>query len=81
MGANMRMSVIIMVLMFASPIYAGTECQQPVMIVNIANLACVDENTGKIIHKDYRGNYKLDVYSDDENNNWYRGDFYGLDDD
>ena len=77
----MRLSVTIMVSMFASPIYAATECQQPVMIVNIANLVCVDDNTRKIIHKDYRGNYKLDLYSNDESNNWYRGDFYGLDDD
>ena len=50
-------------------------------IVNIANLACVDENTGKVVHQNYQGPYKLDIYSNDEHNNWYRGDFYGLDDD
>ena len=61
--------------------WANENCEQPVTIVNIANLACVDENTGKVIHKKYTGNYKLDVFSDDETNNWYRGDFYGLDND
>jgi hypothetical protein len=61
--------------------WANEVCEQPVTIVNIANLACVDENTGKVIHKKYQENYKLDVFSDDERNNWYRGDFYGLDND
>jgi hypothetical protein len=60
---------------------ANEDCEQPVTIVNIANLACVDENTGRVIHKKYQGNYKLDMFSDDEKNNWYRGDFYGLDND
>ena len=65
----------------SGPVWAANECQQPVTIVNIANLACVDDNTGKVIHKNYHGSYKLDVFSDDETNNWYRGDFYGLDND
>jgi hypothetical protein len=60
---------------------ATVECQQPVAVVNIANIACVDPYTGAVAHNNYKGNYKLDIFSDDETNNWYRGDFYGLDDD
>jgi hypothetical protein len=78
------MKKILTVVMFSAvscTAWADGDCEQPVAIVNVANLACVDENTGKIIHKKYQGNYKLDMFSDDERNNWYRGDFYGLDND
>ena len=77
----MRILPIIFLSLLINPAWAANECQQPVVIVNIANLACVDENTGKVVHQNYQGPYKLDIYSNDEHNNWYRGDFYGLDDD
>ena len=72
--------VFLSVLLGASHAYAAS-CPQPVTIINIGNLACVDPKTGKWIHNEYQGPYTQGIYSDDEKNDWYRGDFYGLDDD
>lgn len=50
-------------------------------VINIGNLVCVDPETGKTVHSAYRGNYKLNIFSDDSHDEWYRGNFYGMDDD
>jgi len=50
-------------------------------VINIGNLACVDPETGKAVRSPYRGNYKHNIFSDDVSDEWYRVNFYGMDDD
>lgn len=73
--------VVIISLLGISSSFAAPTCQQPMSVINIGNLACVDPETGKTVHSAYRGNYKHNIFSDDSHDEWYRGNFYGMDDD
>ena len=78
----MRRGIIFVMLLLANgATFAASSCEQPVSIVNVGNLACIDPDTGKIVHNTYRGSYELDIFTDDPKQEWYRGNFYGLDDD
>jgi len=73
--------VVIISLLGINPSFAAPTCQQPMSVINICNLACVDPEIGKAVHSPYRGNYKLNIFSDDSSDEWYRGNFYSMDDD
>jgi len=73
--------VIIISLLGMNASYAAPTCQQPMSVINIGNLACVDPETGKTVHSPYRANYTLDIFSNNPTDEWYRGNFYGIDDD
>jgi|LakMenEpi03Aug12_release.lakeMendotaPanAssembly.Ray.scaffolds.fasta_scaffold118994_4 hypothetical protein len=79
----MRAVMFILAILFPESdlVWAATECAQPSPIVHIENLACSDSGRGKILYNKHQDSYRLNIYSNNETSEWYRGDFYGLDDD
>jgi hypothetical protein len=73
--------VILLLPLISNTAWAANECAQPSSVFHIENLACTDSSAGKTIYNRYVGRYRSDIYSNDETNEWYRGDFYGLDND
>ena len=77
----LRIGIILIFQILTNLSWANDKCQQPITGINVGNLACIEAETGTVVHNEYRGPYTLDLYSNDETNDWHRGDFYGLDDD
>lgn len=73
--------VILLLHLISNAAWAENECAQPSSVFHIENLACADSGTGKTIYNRSAGSYRSDIYSNDETSQWYRGDFYGMDND
>ena len=81
MGMRAVMFILAVLCQGSDLAWATTECAQPSPIVHIENLACSDPRGEKILYNKYQDSYRSNIYSNDETSEWYRGDFYGLDDD
>ena len=75
------LSIWIVNLFSATGARSEEACRQPVTFVNITNLSCAESARDKINRRNTPSSSTLDLYSDDTANEWYRGDFMGLDDD
>ena len=75
------LTICIVNLFSATGVRSEEDCRQPVAFVNIANLSCAVSARDKKNHRNAPSSCTLDLYSDDNANEWYRGDFMGMDDD